>query len=311
MTLLASDAPLPPDYRGAVIALGNFDGFHRGHQAVVAGACARAHAEGRPAIVATFDPHPARFFRPDVPPFRLTTIEQRARLFAAAGADATLVLSFDAALAALDPPAFVADMLAARFGAAAVVTGTDYTFGRARAGTADLLATLGAAHGFATETVPAVSDAGGPISSSRIRAALQGGDCAEAACLLTRPFAIRGAVIHGDKVGRTIGYPTANLDLADYLRPRYGIYAVRARLDDGRIVDGAANLGIRPSFDPPKELLEPYLFDFTGDLYGRTMEVELIAFLRPEAKFDTLEALTTQMDADCLEARRILSAATL
>ncbi len=307
MRLLASDAPLPPDLHGGVIALGNFDGFHRGHQAVVARAVDRARAEGRPAIVATFDPHPARYFRPDAPPFRLTTIAQRAALFAAAGADATLVLRFDAALAALTPEQFVTRELAGRYRAAGVVTGADFTFGARRAGTAAVLAALGAARGIGIETVAPVADADGPISSSRVREALLAGDCAAAARLLTRPFAIQGVVVHGAKLGRTIGYPTANLELGDYLRPRYGIYVVRGRLDDGRMVDGAANLGIRPSFDPPKELIEPYFFDFAEELYGRTIEVALVAFLRPEAKFDTLAALTTQMERDCAEASHILS----
>jgi riboflavin kinase/FMN adenylyltransferase len=307
MTLLSSEAPLPPEFRGAVIALGNFDGFHRGHQAVVGRAVARARDEGRPALVATFDPHPARFFRPAQPFFRLTTIPQRAHYFAEAGVDATLVLKFDADLAALSPEAFVADELAGRFGAAAVVTGEDFTFGKARAGTASMLAELGAAHDMAAETVAPVTDADGVISSSRIRAALREGDCATATRLLTRPFTIEGQVVHGDKRGRELGFPTANMELANYLRPRYGIYAVRARLDDGLVLDGVANLGVRPSFDPPRELLEPYFFDFAGDLYGRTLAVELIDFLRPEAKFDSLDALKTQMAADCDAARRRLS----
>jgi riboflavin kinase/FMN adenylyltransferase len=307
MTLLYSDVPLPPALRGAVIALGNFDGFHRGHQAVVGRAVARAKAEGRPAIVATFDPHPARHFRSDSPHFRLTTLQQRARLFAAAGADATLVLQFNADLAALSPEQFVADELIGRFGAAAVVTGEDFTFGKARAGTAPMLAALGAAHGMAAETVSAVADGEGVISSSRIRDALIAGDCATATRLLTRPFAIEGEVVHGDQRGRELGYPTANMELGDYLRPRYGIYAVRARIDDGQTLDGVANLGIRPSFDPPKELLEPYFFDFSGDLYGRVIEVGLVEFLRPEAKFDELDALKLQMAADCEKAKLLFS----
>jgi len=307
MTLLSSGAPLPAALRGAVVALGNFDGFHRGHQAVVGRAVARARAEGRPAIVATFDPHPARYFRPDTPHFRLTTLAQRARLFAAAGADATLVLEFDAAMAALSPEAFVAEELVGRFGAAAVVTGEDFTFGKARAGTAPMLASLGAAYDMAAETVAPVADAEGVISSSRIRLALIDGDCDSATRLLTRPFAIQGRVVHGDKRGRELGYPTANMELGDYLRPRYGIYAVRARLDDGLMVDGVANLGTRPSFNPPKELLEPYFFDFAGDLYDRTIEVALVEFLRPEAKFDDLDVLKAQMAADCEAARVSLS----
>jgi riboflavin kinase/FMN adenylyltransferase len=306
MTFHSGGAPLPQSLRGAVIALGNFDGFHLGHQAVVGRAVARAKAEGRPAIVATFDPHPARYFRPETPHFRLTTMEQRARLFAEAGADATLVIDFDADLAALSPEQFVAQELVGRFGAAVAVTGEDFTFGKARAGTAAMLASLGALHGLAAETVAPVADDEGVISSTRIRAALQAGDCATATRLLTRPFAIEAEVVHGDKRGRELGYPTANMELGDYLRPRYGIYAVRARLDNGRMLDGVANLGIRPSFDPPRELLEPYFFDFEGDLYGRTIEVALIAFLRGEAKFDSLDALKVQMAADCEAARRAL-----
>jgi riboflavin kinase/FMN adenylyltransferase len=307
MTLLTSEMPFPAQLRGGVIALGNFDGFHRGHQAVVARAVARARVEGRPAIVATFDPHPAAYFRPDSSPFRLTTIEQRARLFGEAGADATLVLRFDAAMAALSPEAFVIDELAARYGAAGVVTGADFTFGRGRMGTPEILGALGRAHGFGIETVAPVTDGDGPISSSRIREALIAGDCEAATRWLTRPFAVEGAVIHGDKIGRSIGFPTANIDLGDYLRPRYGIYAVRGLLDDGRVLDGAANLGIRPSFDPPRELLEPYFFDFSGDLYGRTIEVALVSFIRPEAKFDSLEALMAQIERDCEKAREILA----
>ncbi|WP_420140459.1 bifunctional riboflavin kinase/FAD synthetase [Sphingomonas sp.] len=308
MRIIAGDRPLPDDLRGAVMALGNFDGFHRGHQAVVARAVARARAIGRPAIVATFDPHPARHFRPDVPHFRLTTLAQRARLFAQAGADATLVLRFGADLAALSPAQFVHDELVGRYGAVGVVTGEDFTFGQGRAGTAALLAALGWERGLEAEAVAPVSDAGGVISSSRIRAALSAGDCATATRLLTRPFAIEGEVVHGDKRGRELGYPTANLELGDYLRPRYGIYAVRARLADSRAVDGVANLGIRPSFDPPRELLEPYFFDFSGDLYGQTIEVALVAFLRPEARFDSLDALVAQMDEDSRAARTVLAA---
>jgi riboflavin kinase/FMN adenylyltransferase len=164
----------------------------------------------------------------------------------------------------------------------------------------------GAAHGLTVDSVAPVEEDGEPISSSRIRDALQAGDCETATALLTRPFAIEGAVEHGDKRGRSIGYPTANLALGHYLRPRFGIYAVRGRLPDGRVLDGAANLGIRPTFQPPRELLEPYFFDFDGDLYGRTIEVELISFLRPEAKFDSLDSLKAQMAEDCVEARRRL-----
>ena len=296
--------------RGAMVALGNFDGFHLGHQAVVGRAVAMAKKRQAPVIVATFDPHPIRYFRPNAAPFRLTTLDQRERLFAAAGADAMLVLRFDAELANVTASGFITDWLIARAGATGVVTGEDFTFGKGRGGNTQVLADVGRAHGLIVETVGAVSEAGEIISSSRIRTAMQEGDCATANRLLTRPFAIEGIVQHGDKVGRTIGYPTANIEMGSYLRPRYGIYAVRGRLADGRVLDGAANLGIRPSFNPPKELLEPYFFDFAGDLYGQNIEVELHHFIRPEAKFDTLDALTAQMDADCAEAKRILSART-
>ena len=307
MERLDGGSAVPADLRGGIVALGNFDGFHLGHQAVVGCAVARARAEGRPALVATFDPHPMRFFRPGTPPFRLTTLDQRQRLFADAGADAMLVFHFDAALAGLTADQFVTERLGAMIGAGGVVTGEDFTFGKARAGTVATLAALGAAHGFSVDTVAPVALGGAPVSSSRIRALLQGGDPRGAARLLTRPFAIQGEVEHGDKRGRTIGFPTANLSLGSYLRPRYGIYAVRGRLADGRLLDGAANLGIRPSFDPPRELLEPYFFDFSGDLYGQTVEVELIDFLRPEATFDTLDALTAQIAADCDAARAALT----
>ena len=308
MQRLTSSEPLPSELRGGVVALGNFDGFHLGHQAVVGRAVAQARAAGQPALVATFDPHPATLFRPDLPPFRLTTIAQRAALFAAAGVDATYVIEFTRATAAVSPSEFVAYWLGERLGAAAAVTGEDFTFGQARAGSVADLAALGQAIGMSAATVAPVADAGGTISSTRIRAALRTGDPREAARLLTRPFAVAGTVHHGDKVGRTIGYPTANLSLADYVRPAYGIYAARGRLGDGRLLDGAANLGIRPSFDPPKELLEPYFFDFAEDLYGQRLEVELIEYLRGEARFDGLDALQTQMAADCERARAVLSA---
>ncbi|MGJ3647421.1 bifunctional riboflavin kinase/FAD synthetase [Sphingomonas sp. GlSt437] len=309
MERLDGGSVVPDALRGGIIALGNFDGFHRGHQAVVGRAIARARAEGRPALVATFDPHPVCFFKPAMPPFRLTTLDQRQALFANAGADAMIVFHFDAALAGLTAEQFVTERLLAMIGAGGVVTGEDFTFGKARGGDVRVLAELGRQQGFSVETVGAVADGGEAVSSSRIRALLKSGDPRGAAELLTRPFAIQGVVSHGDKVGRTIGYPTANIDMGQYLRPAYGIYAVRGRLANGRVLDGAANLGIRPTFDPPKELLEAYFFDFAEDLYGQTIEVALIEYLRPEAKFDSLDGLVAQMDADCAQAREVLSAA--
>ncbi len=299
--------PVSEALRGAVVALGNFDGFHRGHQAVAGEAIRWAQAEGRPSIIATFDPHPVRFFRPDAPPFRLTTLEQRHELYLAAEATAMLVFHFDAALAGTSAEDFIADILIARFGAHGVVTGGDFTFGKGAKGNVDLLRTLGGELGLQSRVVEAVADGAEIVSSSRIRQALREGDPQLAAQLLTRPFAIRGIVEHGDKRGRTIGYPTANLTIDNYLRPKYGIYAVTGRiLSTGQVLHGAANIGIRPQFEPPKELLEPYFFDFSGDLYGQEIEVAFHYFLRGEAKFDSLEALMAQMDKDCAEARRLL-----
>ena len=301
MERLSGERPVPASLRGAIVALGNFDGFHVGHQAVADAALVRARREGRPALIATFDPHPARLFQPDAPPFLLTTIAQRMELFEALGADGAFVLPFDRAMAALPPERFIRDWLRERIGAAAVVTGEDFTFGRNRSGTIAMLAS-----DMSGEAVAPVAAGGGIVSSSRIRAALREGDMAAAARLLTRPFTICGPVIHGDKRGRTIGYPTANMALGDYQRPAYGIYAVRGRLPDGRVLDGAANLGIRPQFEE-KELLEPFFFDFVGDLYGQEIAVELIRRIRPEARFDSLDALLARMDEDCAEARRILA----
>ena len=297
---------IPETLRGAIVALGNFDGFHRGHQAVVGQAIAWAKAEGRPAIVATFSPHPIRHFVPDAPPFRLSSLEQREDWFTAAGADAMLVFHFDDAFAELTPAAFVA-LLGEHIGAGGVVTGGDFTFGKNRGGDIAMLRELGAGYGMQVRTTQPVLDRGAPVSSTRIRTALKAGDCAEATRLLTRPFAIRAVVEHGDKVGRTLGYPTANLSMRGFLRPRYGIYAVTGHLPDGRVLKGAANLGVRPTFDPPKELLEPYFFDFSESLYGQEIEVALHHFIRPEAKFDSLAALKVQMDKDCDEARRLLT----
>lgn len=308
MERLDGGSAVPERLRGGIVALGNFDGFHEGHQAVVGRAVSRARAEGRPALVATFDPHPVHYFRPDLPPFRLTSLDQRQRLFAEAGADAMLVFRFDAELAGVTAPDFVTDHLASRIGAAGVVTGEDFTFGKGRGGNVDVLKLLGQANRISVDAVAPVAEDGEAVSSSRIRDALRAGDCPLAARLLTRPFAIEGVVEHGDKRGRELGFPTANLAMGDYLRPRFGVYAVRGRLPDGRTVDGVANLGTRPMFDPPKELLEPWFFDFDGDLYGQTIEVALIAFLRDETTFDGLDALKAQIMRDAEAAKAALAA---
>lgn len=298
---------VPDTLRGGVIALGNFDGFHRGHQAVIGRAVHHARDDRRPVIVATFDPHPVRHFQPDAPPFRLTTLNQRQTLFTEAGADAMMVFAFDNELASTPAENFIEEILLERFGVAGVVTGNDFVFGKGRKGDVAMLAEYAQRHGFFTELAAPVNEGEAIISSSRIRDALKAGDCKTATRLLTRPFAIEGVVEHGAKQGRALGYPTANIQLGSYIRPKYGIYAVRGRLPDGQMLNGAANLGIRPSFDSPIELLEPYLFDFDGDLYGQTIAVELISFIREEARFDDLDALKAQMAEDCAEAERRLA----
>lgn len=307
MQRLTLDGGIPENLRGSIVALGNFDGFHLGHQAVVGRAVARAFHERRPVVVATFDPHPVRFFKPDLPPFRLTTLDQRERLFAHAGADAMLVFEFGRALASMDAEEFIAEVMAKRVGAAGVVTGDDFTFGKGRTGDAELLKSLGEKHGVIAETVAQVLIDGVRVSSGRIREALIAGDSGTATKLLSRDYAIEGVVQNGDARGRELGYPTANLVLGDYQRPKYGIYAVRATLDDGSEHPGVANLGVRPTFDPPQELLETHLLDFSGDLYGRQMEVALHAFIRAELKFESVDALVEEMRKDEAAARRLLA----
>ncbi len=308
MERLDGGSAVPAPFRGGIVALGNFDGFHRGHQAVVGRAVSRGRAASKPVLVATFDPHPARFFKPDLPPFRLTTLDQRERLFAAAGADAMLVYRFDADLAAVTAPDFVNDHLLSRAGVSGVATGEDFTFGKGRGGNVEVLKLLGHANRISVDAVAPVVDEEGIVSSSRIREALQQGDCTTATRLLTRPFTIEAVVEHGDKRGRELGFPTANLSLHNYLRPRFGVYAVRGRLPDGRLLDGVANVGTRPMFDPPKELLEPYFFDFDGDLYGQTVEVQLIDFIREEMVFEDVNGLVDQIGRDADEAKMRLAA---
>jgi riboflavin kinase/FMN adenylyltransferase len=307
MQRLTLDQSLPADLRGSILALGNFDGFHLGHQAVVSRAVARGHHERRPVIVATFDPHPVRFFKPDVPPFRLTSLDQRESLFAHAGADAMLVFRFDAELAATSAEDFIAELLAERIGAAGVVTGDDFTFGKGRGGNVEVLKSLGLKVGIAAEAVAPVLLDGERISSGRIREALAAADPGTATRLLSRPFAVQAIVERGDGRGHELGCPTANVRLGDYQRPAYGIYAVHVRLDDDREFPGVASFGVRPTFEPAVELLEANLFGFDGDLYDRTIEIALHAYIRPERKFDDLSALSAQMQADAAEARKLLA----
>ncbi len=297
--------------KGAVVAVGNFDGVHLGHQALIGEARRIAEARGAPLGVLAFEPHPQEFFRPSAQSFRLTPFRAKARLIAGLGADVLYALAFDAEMAAKTAPDFVTDVLVGGLGVAAVVVGRDFQFGKGRAGNTDMLARMGEALGFGVTLFdPVLAHGSDKISSTEIRDALKSGKPDVAARLLGHPWAVEGRVEHGDKRGRTIGFPTANMRLVDCLQPAFGIYAVRAKLfEDDAVVsvhDGVANFGIRPMFETQVPLLETYLFDFAGDLYGKHMAVEFVAYLRPEAKLDGLEALKAQIAKDTDDARRIL-----
>jgi riboflavin kinase/FMN adenylyltransferase len=298
---------LPDRLRGAAVAIGAFDGVHRGHQSVIAEARAAADRLGAPLAVVSFDPHPRRWFQPDAAPFRLMTAGQMARAMAPLGVDRLHLLPFDAAMAAMSDEAFAGDVLSGGLGIRHAAVGFDFTYGKGRTGSAESLRRHGEALGFGVSVVDRVDDPDGlKLSSSAVREALKAGDMARATAILGRPFAIEGQVIHGDKRGRTIGVPTANVPMADYMRPAYGIYATRTRLPDGRVIDGVANLGVRPMFEIDQPLLEIWLFDFDEDLYGRTIETGLIAFLRGEMAFEGLDALKVQIDRDAAAARTVL-----
>lgn len=301
-------AGLPAEARGAAVALGNFDGVHLGHQRVIADAREAAARLGAPSGVISFEPHPRRFFQPDAEPFRVMSPGQLARALDDLGVDRLHLLPFDAAMADLTDEAFARRVLAEGLGVRHVAVGFDITFGRGRTGSPARLRAYGESLGFSVSTTPRVeSRAGLKLSSSAVRQALQAGRPDEAAAILGRPFAIEGEVVHGDKRGRAIGTPTANVRLGDYVRPAYGIYAVRARLPGGPWRDGVASLGVRPMFESPEPLLEVWLFDFDGDLYGQVLETQLIAWLRPEASFDGLEALKVQIARDAEAARAALA----
>jgi riboflavin kinase/FMN adenylyltransferase len=300
--------------RDAVVAVGNFDGVHQGHRAVI-GAAARLAAEAeKPLGILTFEPHPRSYFRPDDPPFRLTPFRPKMRQLEAQGVDLVYCLTFDADLAALTAERFVAEILFQGLGVAHVVVGYDFVFGKGRGGNTDFLRAVGPVHGIGVSSVDVVARGdGAPVSSTLIRELLRAGRPAEAALALGRAWEVEGHVLPGDRRGRQLGFPTANLDLEGYLLPRFGVYAVRAAVDAGeaghppRWIDGVANLGLRPTIGDGKILLEAHLFDFQGDLYGKLMRIQLVDFLRPEARFDGLDALRAQIDLDCRRAREILA----
>jgi len=299
---------LPDALKGAAVAVGAFDGVHRGHQAVIAGAKAVAERLGAPLGVVSFDPHPRRWFQPDAAPFGLMTAGQMAEALAPLGVDILYLLPFDAEMAGMSDSGFAERVLAQGLGIRHAGVGFDFTFGKGRSGSPEALRTYGERLGFTVSVAERLDDADGlKLSSSAVREALKAGDMARAAAILGRPFAIRGEVIHGDKRGRTIGVPTANIELNGYMRPAYGVYAVRTRLPDGRVIDGVASLGVRPMYALETPLLEVWLFDFDEEIYGQTVDTQLIAWLRGEEKFDGLEALKVQIDADAKAARAALA----
>jgi riboflavin kinase / FMN adenylyltransferase len=291
---------------GAVVAIGNFDGVHRGHRAVIAVAKERAAALGRPAAALTFEPHPRAFFHPGEPLFRLTDAATKLRLLAATGLDGAIVLTFDEALAGLTADEFVNRILVERFAVRGAAIGFNFHFGMHRAGSPEFLAAEGRKHGFDVVVVPRFEDNGRPVSSGPIRQALAAGKLDEAAEFLGYPWFISGTVLHGDKRGRELGFPTANLKPDPSCGLRHGIYAVRVAVG-GRRYDGVASFGRRPMFDAGTVLLEVFLFDFSGDLYGAAMDIAFIAFLRDEAVFASAKELVRQMQEDARQARDALA----
>jgi len=314
MRRFTPDQLIPPDARGASIALGNFDGVHRGHCAVIDAARAGSIALGAPLGAAVFTPHPRRFFQPEASPFQLQSPDQRARVLARLGVDLVYELGFDAGLAKTSDEDFSATTLAGRLGAKCVSVGEDFRYGRGRAGDGARLVAQGQAHGFGVTLVaPFAFDAEEKVSSSAIRALIAQGDMARAAALLGRPWAMEGVVQEGFKRGREFGAPTANLAAGAYVRPRAGVYAVTIALDPSvdnvQRYDGVASFGLNPTIGALSEpVLEAHIFNFDKTIYGRVIEVELISYLREEVKFDTLEDLTRQIALDSDNARTVLAA---
>ncbi len=308
MKILKTWKDLAPQDRGASVALGNFDGVHRGHQSVIALAARAAQAGGGKLGVISFDPHPRRIFQPDAPAFRLMSADQQARALAALGVDLFYVLPFDAEMASLSDAEFARQVLHEGLGVRNVAVGFDISFGKGRTGSPATMKTYGQTLGFGVSVAEAVGEAqGAKFSSSAVRDALRDGQPEVAARILGRPFAIEGMVEHGRQLGRKLGFPTANVALSDYVTPRFGVYATRTRLPDGREIAGVANIGISPTVDgvtAPR--LEVWLFDFDEDIYDQVIETDLVAFLRDEEKFASLEVMTAQIMADAQQARDLL-----
>ena len=306
--LVVRDSAPEGALRGAVMAMGNFDGVHRGHQAVIAVARERAERLGKASAVLTFEPHPRAFFKPDEPLFRLTDEAAKLRLLASTGLDGAIILTFDAALAGVTAEDFVGRILVERFGISSAVIGFNFHFGKNRAGSPEFLAAQGREHGFAVDVVAPFELNGRPVSSGPIRDALAAGRPGDAAALLGFPWFVSGAVIHGDKRGRELGFPTANLSLDAACGLRHGVYAVRIA-HGGRRYDGVANFGCRPMFDSGVVLLEVFLFDFAGDLYGQAIDVAFVDWIREEKVFGSVDELVQGMKEDARQARDALKRA--
>ena len=306
MLILRDRHAIPPGARGASAAIGNFDGVHLGHQAVLN----LARRAGAALGVVTFEPHPREWFAPDAPPFRLMNAQAKAHRLERLGTGTLFELPFNAELASLSPEAFVHDVLARDLGLLHVVVGADFRFGKGRAGTAERLLALGQEAGIDVTVAPMVEVGDGEVSSTAIRQSLTEGRPRDAARMLGHWHRIEGPVIQGDQRGRTLGYPTANMSIAGLHPPRFGVYAVKVDVLDGPhegSYGGAASIGVRPMFGVNQPNFETFLFDFSGDLYGATLSVALVDYLRPEMTFDGLPALIQQMDADCVRAREILT----
>jgi riboflavin kinase / FMN adenylyltransferase len=296
---------LPAALARPVVTIGNFDGVHLGHQALLAAAKTFGACMARPVVLLTFDPHPRRFFRPTEPLFMLTPPAMKARVAARYGADGVVCAAFDSAMAGMSAQSFIDDLLVTQLDVSGIVIGPDFHFGKNRAGSPLMLADQGKKLGFETTIVAPVALGGDIVSSTAIRAALTAGEIATATRLLGHKWCVEGTVAHGDKRGRELGYPTANIMLSPDVTLRYGIYAVRAYVG-GKMHDGVASFGRRPTFDNGAAKLEVHLFDFAGDLYDQSMEVSFVGFIRPELKFESVEALVRQMDADSLKSRALL-----
>ena len=297
--------------RGASVAIGNFDGVHLGHRAVIDIARAQARVLNCPLGVMTFEPHPREFFAPDAPPFRLMNSEARAHRLEKVGVERLYELHFGTVLSSLSAREFVEDIIHKALGLKHVVVGADFCFGKGRTGTAEDLQAYGEQLGFGVTLVPLVKDPEGEFSSTNIRNALTDGRPKDAARMLGHWHRIDGTIIHGDQRGRELGFPTANMSIKGLHPPRFGVYAVKVDVLSGPhqgSYDGAASIGVRPMFGENQPNLETYIFDFKGDLYGTELSVGLVEYLRPEEKFDTLNDLVTQMNKDCARAKEILKA---